>query len=222
MEHLPGDLQAYSFHMESDPEYGVLKVASFGIRNMEDYFSFLDSIFINMKQTGTSNLVLDLRDNWGGHPIFAAQLFSYLTDEEFTYFQRNPDIEEFEPLYNPMQPNKNHFSGSIFVLVNGACLSTTGHLISLLDYHTGALFIGEEPGSTFTCNDFSIQFQLPNSGMEVNIPRTTFVTAVPGLEEGKPFPVDYQVRQTVKDRIEGVDSYMSVVDTITVEPMANP
>jgi len=220
--HLHTDLPPYRFHTECNPDYGVLKVATFGIRNMEDYFSFLDSVFINLDHAESSNLVLDLRDNRGGHPIFAAQLFSYLTDKEFTYFQRNPDVTDFEPLYNPMQPNRNHFSGNIFVLVNGSCLSTTGHLISLLDYHTEALFIGEEPGSTSRCNDFSIQFRLPNSGMEVNIPRTTFVTAVSVKEEGKPFPLDYHVQQTVKDRIEGVDSYMHVIDSINVEHMANP
>jgi hypothetical protein len=121
-----------------------------------------------------------------------------------------------------MQPNKNHFNGKILVLVNGSCLSTTGHLISLLEYHTGALFVGEEPGSTFMCNDFSIQVQLPHTGMEVNIPRTTFVTAVPGLEEGQAFPLDYQVQQSLKDIIEGVDTYIHAVDTIAVEHMGNP
>ncbi len=222
MAFFPMELRPYSFHMESEPSYGVLKVSSFGIMNMEDYFSFLDSTFLCMNSAGVTNLVLDLRDNRGGHPIFAAQLFSYLTAGDFTYFQRNPEVEEFEPLYNPMHPNKNHFKGSTIVLVNGSCLSTTGHLISLLKYHTESLFIGEEPGSTFSCNDFSIQYQLPNSGMEVNIPRTTFVTAVTGFKEGESFPLDYQVQQTVKDQIEVVDSYMYIVDTITAGNMVNP
>jgi hypothetical protein len=170
-----------------------------------------------MNTSGTPNLVLDLRDNRGGHPIFAAQLFSYLTDSDFTYFQRNPEIEEFEPLYNPMQPNKNHYKGSIFVLVNGSCLSTTGHLISLLKFHTKALFIGEEPGSSFSCNDLSIQYQLPNTGMEVNIPHTTFVTAVSGFEEGKPFPVDCEMNISIGDLLNGNDSYTSFVDKLIIK-----
>lgn len=222
MDQLHVGLKLYSFHMESDASYGILKLPSFEIMNMDDYLSFLDSTFIATNSAGTPFLVLDLRDNQGGHPIFAAQLFSYLTDKEFTYFRRNPDIADFEPLYNPMQPNKNHFQGSTIVLVNGGCLSTTGHLISLLKFHTEALFIGEEPGSTFLCNDFSIQYQLPNSGMEVNIPRTTFVTAVSGFKEGEPFPVDYEVEQTWKDKIEGVNSYIIIVDSIIAENMTNP
>ena len=180
-------LRPYSFHLNTSPEIGVLAVSSFGIRNMEKYFAFLDSTFRIMEDV--PNLLLDLRDNHGGHPIFAAQLFSYLTNNDFTYFQRNPDVEDFEPLYNTMEPNQLHYKGNIYALVNGSCLSTTGHLISLLQYHTEAIFVGEQPGSTFRCNDFSIQLQLPNTGMELNIPRTTFMTAVEGYSENKPFQI---------------------------------
>jgi hypothetical protein len=153
----------------------------------------------------------------GGHPIFAAQLFSYLTDQEFTYFQRNPDVVDFEPLFNPMQANPLHFEGNLFVLVNGKCLSTTGHLISLLKYHTQAKFIGEEPGSSYLCNDFSTQIKLPNSGIEANIPRTTFITAVEGFDDKLPFPVDYLVEIKVQDILNNKDNYLLYMQTLLSE-----
>ena len=212
----------YSFHMEEDSGPGVLTVSSFGIPDLDAYFAFLDSVFQQMQQSGTTSLVLDLRDNRGGHPIFAAQLFSYLTDHEFTYFQRNSDVPEFEPLYGIMEPNALHFSGSLYVLVNGNCLSTTGHLISLLKYHTAALFIGEEPGSTFTCNDHSIQFTLPHSGIEVNIPQTTFVTDVRGFLEEEPFRPDYEVMVSIDDLLDGRDSYTSLVLRLIKEQKSRP
>jgi len=221
-EHTQLPMQTYDFHMERNLEYGVLKVASFNIRNMEAYFALLDSTFQMLEKDEIPYLVVDLRDNSGGHPIFAAQLFSYLTDHEFTYFQRNPEVEDFEPLYNPMQANPHAYSGEVFVLVNGACLSTTGHLISLLKYHTDAVFIGEAPGSTFSCNDFSIQLTLPVTGIEMNIPRTTFITNVTGFKEGETFPLDYHVQQTVQDQIKGVDRYMHIVYTIIGENRTNP
>ena len=213
---------AYSFSMDTTTNSGILKVSSFGIMDMEAYFAFLDTTFLFMKQCGVPNLVVDLRGNQGGHPIFAAQLFSYLTDSDFTWFRRNQDVVEFEPLYNSMLANQNHFQGNIFVLVNGACLSTTGHLISQLKCHTGSLFIGEEPGSSFLCNDFSIQMQLPNSGIEVNIPRTTFVTAVTGFDEREPFHVDYQVSITVQDLLREGDSYRSKVSSLINEHSSLP
>jgi len=222
LDHKQKPMQAYGFHMVNIPVYAVLKVASFNIRNMEDYFALLDSSFQMLVKKEIPYLVLDLRENSGGHPIFAAQLFSYLTNSEFTWFRRNPEVEDFEPLYNPMQANPNSYGGKVFVLVNGACLSTTGHLISLLKYHTDAVFIGEEPGSTFSCNDFSIQFTLPVTGIEMNIPRTTFKTDVAGFKEGEAFPLDYHVQQTVQDQINGEDSYMHFVNAIIGENNIKP
>jgi hypothetical protein len=211
-----------NFHLEKEPGVGVLKIESFGIMDMEGYFTLLDTVFQMLEKVKVQNLVLDLRNNSGGHPIFAAQLFSYLTDHEFTYFQRNPEVTDFEPLYNPMQANPNHYDGNVYVFVNGGCLSTTGHLISLLKYHTDAVFIGEEPGSTYCCNDFSIQEKLPNTGIEMNIPRTTFVTDVCGFKEGEPFALDFNVQQTIKDQVEGVDRCMYTVRTIIAENITNP
>ena len=216
-----GALPDVHFSVDRTNDVGFVTIPSFAIRDMEGYMHTLDSLFQELHTLKTGHLVIDLRDNQGGHPIFAAQLFSYLTPNEFTYFKRNPEAEAFEPLYNPMQPDQRSYDGNLIVLVNGGCLSTTGHLISLLKYHTEAIFIGEEPGSTFSCNDFSIQFTLPNTGMEVNIPRTTFETAVSGIAEGKPFPLDYRVEPTLSDIINGTDTYITFVYH-TLESTADP
>jgi hypothetical protein len=189
---------------------GVLKVPTFAIQNMDYYFYQLDSIFKDIRKNHIRNLILDLRDNDGGHPIFAAQLLSYLTNKDFVYFKRNDDVKDFEPLYNTMHPNELNFGGNIYVLVNGGCLSTTGHLISLLKFNTNAIFIGEEPGSTFICNDFSIQLTLPNTGIQVNIPRTTFETAVTGFAVNEPFPIDFKVNNTIDSIINGEDAIFEV------------
>lgn len=209
----PGTLPIEYFH-NPEGNSGFIRLPSFMIRDMDRYLFLLDSIFGEIKRSGTEKLVLDLRDNEGGHPIFAAQLLSCLTAKEFTYFKRNYEISEFEPLYNPMQVDPDHFTGELYVFVNGGCLSTTGHLISLLGYYTDAIFIGEEPGSTYTCNDFSYQATLPNTGIEVNIPRTTFETAIPENEREIPFRIDYEVSESNRDRINGIDSYYNLLFTL--------
>ena len=193
---------------------GVLKVSSFAIPEMDHYLYQLDSIFSDLKTNNIQNLIIDLRNNSGGHPIFAAQLFSYLTDREFIYFKRNEEVKDFEPLYNTMQPNKLNFIGNVFVFINGGCLSTTGHLISLLKFYTNAIFIGEEPGSTFRCNDFSMQMALPKSGILVNVPRTIFETSVSGFTLCEPFPLDFKVNKNAIDIINREDSYVDMVLTI--------
>jgi hypothetical protein len=201
------------FNYIDSKNIGVLKVSSFAIPEMDHYLYLLDSIFSDLKTNNIQNLILDLRDNSGGHPIFAAQLFSYLTDKEFIYFKRNEDVKDFEPLYNTMQPNKKNFTGKVFVFINGGCLSTTGHLISLLKFHTNVKFIGEEPGSTFMCNDFSTQMALPNTGIIVNVPRTTFETSVSGFSLCEPFSLNFNVTKKVIDVINKKDPYTDMVLT---------
>ncbi len=194
-----------SFRITSSGKTGIIEMPSFAVMDMEGYMAELEHIFIQLSTKKVPHLILDLRGNEGGHPIFAAQLLSYLVDEEFTYFRQNADATEFEPLYHPMSPDPHAFNGDLIVLVDGGCLSTTGHLISLIGFHTQALFAGEEPGSTFRCNDHSIQLKLPNSGIEANIPRTTFETAVylPGDE--REFNVDLPVSPDPEDLASGTD-----------------
>ena len=203
-----------SFEYMSSKSLGIIKIPSFGIRDMDAYLWKLDSIFSEIKNLNAQNLILDLRDNKGGHPIFAAQILSYLIDHEFTYFKRNDDIPDFEPLYNPMQANPLNFGGNIYVLVNGGCLSTTGHLISLLDYHSNAIFVGEQPGSTFQCNDFSIQLKLPITGIELNVPRTTFRTVISDKELNTQLPIRYKVSSSAVDLINNKDVCLDTVFSI--------
>ena len=186
----------------------VIEIRSFAIPDVNEYISLLDSTFRAIRKEKINNLVIDLRGNQGGHPIFAAILYSFLTSEDFTYFKHNEDAPEFKPLYESMKPAEHNFKGNCYVLVDGGCLSTTGHLISLLKYHDRAIFIGEEPGSWFYCNDNSKQIYLPHTRIEVNIPRTTFKTDVKGYQMGDPFNVDYTLNKSLDDRIHGQDSWM--------------
>jgi hypothetical protein len=208
------DNKLVDFTYINSKKIGILKVSSFAIPEMDQYFYELDSIFNDLKTNNIQNLIIDLRDNSGGHPIFAAQLFSYLTDRDFIYFKRNEDVKDFEPLYNIMQPNKLNFNGNVYVFINGGCLSTTGHLISLLKYYTNAKFFGEEPGSTFRCNDFSMQMALPKTGILVNVPRTTFETSVSGFKLCEPFPLDFKVNINAANIINSEDPYLDMVLTI--------
>lgn len=199
--------QSTSIQFYAKKDYAALTVKSFIYPDINEYISILDSIFKNLKENHTQSLILDLRDNAGGHPIFAAQLLSYLTDSSFVYFRRNPEIPEFEPLYNTMFPSNLNFEGKLYVLINGGCLSTTGHLISLLSYHTQAIFIGEQPGSSYQCNDNSLEFVLPNSEIILNVPRTTFETAVSKFDNST-FHVDHNIPITINDLLNEKDTYL--------------
>jgi hypothetical protein len=210
------------YPFRSDLRAAVIKVHSFGIQDIDAYIKLMDSIFMQIEKANIDNLVLDLRGNHGGHPIFAAILYSYLTRVKFTYFGKNEETPEFEPLYQPMMPNEHNFTGACYVLVDGGCLSTTGHLISLLKYHDRAVFIGEQPGSWFYCNDNSIQRNLPNTRLAINVPRTTFQTAVKGYAKGERLTIDYPVQRSIADMIDGTDTYMEYTLHLIANSQTDP
>ena len=199
--------QSTPVHYSKKNDYGLLVVNSFAYPDINEYISILDGIFKSINDDHIQNLILDLRNNAGGHPIFATQLLSYLTDSSFIYFKRNPDVVEFEPLCYEIYSCNFKFNGNIYVWVNGGCLSTTGHLISLMNYYSKAVFIGEQPGSTYSCNDFSLQFVLPNSKIELNVPRTTFETAVSELNDVS-FHLDHNIDITIYDLLNENDVYL--------------
>ncbi len=194
--------------MIMEQKTAVLEIPSFACPDVNEYLNQMDSIFQAIHKAGIRNLVLDLRGNHGGHPIFAAILYAHLSSKEFTYFKENDQVSEFEPLYEPMEAATPNFTGKCYAIVDGGSLSTTGHLISLLRYNKRAVFIGEEPGSWFYCNDNSKQYTLPNSRIEVNIPQTTFKTAVNGYKMGDLFRVDYPLDLSAEDLEKKSDPWM--------------
>jgi hypothetical protein len=52
------------------------------------YNKFLKEAFQDLRERNTQNLVIDLRDNEGGIDKRGARLMSYLTDQEFGYYDR--------------------------------------------------------------------------------------------------------------------------------------
>jgi hypothetical protein len=191
-------------------------MGSFAIPDLDSYLNKMDQVFTAIRKKNIHNLILDLRGNQGGHPFFAAVLLSYLAQEPFTYFDDTDRVEEFGPLYEPMPPSEKTFQGDCYVLVDGGVLSTAGHLVSLIKYHNLGQFVGEEPGSSFYCNDMSRRIQLPNSKIEVNIPQKTFKTSVSGFKADAPFVVDFPAYMEVSDLTNGVDSQMEFTSQLIV------
>ncbi|MBL4746950.1 MAG: peptidase [Flavobacteriaceae bacterium] len=72
-----------------DKETGVLTLNSFSMGNEKDpmhlkYVSFLDSIFISIKERNIKNLIVDVRYNGGGDDPNDIVTYSYLTNRNFS------------------------------------------------------------------------------------------------------------------------------------------
>lgn len=196
----------YRFELQPSISTALLTIKGFWAPNDVAYATFLEGVFRTLQQERIGNLIIDMRGNSGGLPIFAAELLSYLAKDEFTYFSLPIQRAQDDPLFKPWKPRPNSFRGNLYILMNGGCVSTAGHFLSLIKYHQLGTLIGEEAGGSFTCNDNSIKIHLPNTGIRLNIPRTVFQTAVSGFQIGDRVVPDHVVQPTIDDLVYGMDA----------------
>jgi hypothetical protein len=72
-----------------DEGTALLTIDRFQIdKEEQDYPGFLKETFRQLKAKGTSNLVIDLRNNEGGKDLYGTLLYSYLAREPFRYYHR--------------------------------------------------------------------------------------------------------------------------------------
>lgn len=71
------------------PATALLTIERFYIpKEEQDFYAFIDSVFMDLKNKDAQNLVIDLRNNEGGEESFGGYLYSYLTNSEFTYYKK--------------------------------------------------------------------------------------------------------------------------------------
>ncbi|MDN5210532.1 S41 family peptidase [Fulvivirgaceae bacterium BMA12] len=64
----------------------VLTIPSFA--SNQDFLSFLEKTFQKIEDRGIRHLAIDLRNNQGGRDHYGAMLFSYLTRDDFDYYDK--------------------------------------------------------------------------------------------------------------------------------------
>lgn len=191
----------------------VLTVRSFNYYGEDITFfrSFIDSAFQVMKETKIQDLVVDLRGNQGGESYCGAYLIQHLAYKPFQYWatESNPGFQL--DLHDTLVPSSNRYRGRPVVLTDGACMSTTGHVLSLIKENQFALLVGEEAGSTFTCNDNSLQGYLPESRLSYRIPRTTFFTSAINFPKDQGILPDINIPDTIESIVLGEDIVLRFV-----------
>ena len=169
--------------------------------------AFIDSSFLVLKEKGINNLIIDLRGNDGGDPWCASYLFSYLQKEPVPYFSEV--YHHYEDLAKPLPMPENHYTGNVYVLIDGGCFSTTGHLLGLLKYHNLVKFVGTESGATYTCTGNVTYVPLNNTGLIMGTARESrYTTAVKDMDPTKGIFPDYYVPVNGDSLAEGKDMQM--------------
>ncbi len=161
----------------------------------------LDSIFRDIRRRGTDRLILDLRDNQGGEPGLAKELLAHVLTEPFHLVQKGPANGKCRPVMHP-------YAGKLVVLMNGGSFSATGMVLSCLERHGRATFIGEEAGGNRTVLSGSPKhFRLPNTGLDCYI-STRLWQLVDRPNDGHGVLPTIAVSATIEDIVHGRDPVM--------------
>jgi predicted O-methyltransferase YrrM len=174
--------------------------------NHDKFFGFVDDAFERIAQSGIKHLILDLRGNSGGDPFCSSYLFAYLAREPVPYFAG--PYGKYTSLAEPIELKKNHFTGRLFILIDGGGASTTGHLCGLLKYHELGTLIGEETGATYFCHDGHENLNLKHTRLQVSVATGTYAAAVQGLPKDRGIIPDIPVLHKPEDMTCGRDTVL--------------
>jgi hypothetical protein len=208
-------------HFTFESNYAVLTIASFNFYADDErqrFQSFVKDFFAQARARGVANLIVDLRDNNGGDPYCAATLFAHLIDRPAPYF--SPDSPFYPDLKQPQNPAPDRFSGRLFVLINGGCFSSTGHLCALLKFHRRGIFIGEETGGSYACTDASETTTLEHSKIRFRHSTLAFKAAVSGMAPGRGTFPDHAVVASIDDAQQERDPSMAQALELIQTPAA--
>jgi len=196
------------FDILEEENTAILTVYTFAYYTEVDYFrSFMESCFSTIKTREIENLILDLRGNGGGDPFCSTILLSYLEKEPVPYFAER--YEKYEAFVEAIPLAEDHFSGNLYILVDGSCGSTNGHFCALLKYHGLGTFVGTPSGATYKCNaGRNTELRLPNTQLIITIGRSTYAAAVRNMDKAAPIMPDILVHETLDDFLKGRDLFM--------------
>lgn len=200
--------------------YALLTIPHFvyyDTAKLKKFRNDIDLFFLKLKESNISDLILDLRGNGGGDPIAGNLLLTYLLEKPFQYFADNTPF--YDDLIKDSEIHNNSFRGKLYTLIDGGCFSTTGHVLSLLKDQNRGLFIGQESGAGFICNDSSIEVSLINSGLKFNLAKKTYATSVKGQELGRGIVPDVLINYSIYDYIDKIDLEMIYVTNKIAESL---
>ncbi|MCF0072744.1 S41 family peptidase [Dyadobacter sp. CY261] len=196
---------------------GLLTIKTFDRNRLggaDQYFEkFLVKSFLELNEKNVENLIIDLRDNAGGQDEYGAQLYSYLTSKPFRYYASVESTgkvytKEENSLLGTLQPQAYNFRGKVFILINGLSFSTTAEFCAITKSNLKATFIGEETGGGYNGNTSgqTMKIELPNSHVQVIIPRFKYVNQVKASSfTDRGVIPDHKVIPDVLEYVNGMD-----------------
>jgi hypothetical protein len=189
-----------------------LSIAVITIRNSgsrKRFSAFLNESFQEIRKKQSGHLIIDLRYDSFNHDSDGAELYSYLTNEPFSYYSKLEVTENYDvpkplnwiahypikkgndnkyywtahPQLEIQQPKTGNYNGNVYIIVDGFTFSATSEFSSIVKSNQRGLIIGKETGGSYYGNNSGgmLYRKLPNSNLKVIIPPMKYYLAVKDL-----------------------------------------
>jgi C-terminal processing protease CtpA/Prc len=222
-----------ALRFEMKEAVAVMTLRTFHIYTIEGkgqkYEEFLTQAFNQLTANKITELIIDLRNNHGGHDEVGMALMSQLHDSAFSYYKRRAALVKpkgkfvkkgnvYELVGRGVQignvmPMPQIYGGNVYVLMNGYSVSAAGEFIGHLKNVDRATFIGEEAGGNpviFTGGQ-SLSVDLPHTRITGIIPLSLNEMNVRLKNTGRGVMPDHEIKPSIKDILEEKDVEMELV-----------
>lgn len=167
---------------EIDTEHDVAVLTLTECHCNATYKNTLGEMFKRVTDDGIANVVVDIRNNGGGNSLVIDEFLHYLDIDTYKTDTYNWRLGCFNiPVGKGVQENKRYpeltFYGDVYVLTSAGTFSSAMMFAEYIkDNHLGTV-IGEIPGNVPSgYGDIAI-FQLPDSGLYMNVSTKKFFRA---------------------------------------------
>ena len=195
------------YRVVQDTDTAVLTLRSFEFygNQINQFITFVDNAFRDLVEHERKTLIIDIRGNLGGSNLASSYVLRHLANKPFQFYASISDQRGNPELFQPQQPIRTDFTGSVYVLMDGQTVSSAPHFISLVKQNHFALLVGEPPGGNKSTNDGALRFESTHSDIEYKVARMIFEVEAPSLNPTEPVYPDISVPYTEQQLITGDD-----------------
>lgn len=218
--------------VDSISNTAILNIPSFAPTILKDKYQqnkfrrAIDKCFLTIFQQNIKHLIIDIRENGGGNPMYSVYLLKYLLSKPFI-----PAIEgrvvnqpqqtkflvrtkkKWYPWYGigKFKPKKKYYPGEIYLLIGGGTFSAAVEFGSTLKKYNRATFIGQETGGNpiiMTGNYLREERQLKNTQITHYSGNICTIYNDLKLNDGRGIIPDYPVKTTIENVMLKEDIYL--------------
>ncbi len=177
----------------------------YGGDRADRFVEFIAEAFADLEGQSRDGLLIDTRGVLGGSGNAASYILRHLAKKPFAWFTDASDPEGSKSLFLMQQPIENGFAGEVFILMDGATVSTAPHMFAVAQANDIATLVGSPAGGGRSTNDGKKTYTSTHEGVEYSVARMIFDVAAPQLGMDEAVRPDILLPASLKDTLDRTD-----------------